>query len=274
MVMRKARNAKFLYDENDEMIGVDLGADFVAEHEFGIAHIKEMFGICEVKEKATGNPITKKIKDFFGMKDYEPIFGIEKRAITKLPRELKIRKIKRSKNTYYVLVVDYFNDYEKSLPMELNLNWFAKDVHAEEIGTAWDERGFGIVVDKNHKKDLEMLVKAFNNLDIVIGQAGSMAFKNGGLVIMKKSAFDKESADKVYQQDKGYYDLHVEARNTGIEEKLKKAGKKYYALSPKREDNGEIVFFLNPEEQDIYNYGWFTVKDLEDWAENKGKVIK
>ena len=271
--MRKARNAKFLYDENNEMIGVDLGADFVAEHEFGITHIKLMFGICEVKEKATGNPITKRIKDFFGMKDYEPIFGIEKRAITKLPRELKVRKLQKNKNTYYTLIVDYYNDYEKNLPMELNLNWFAKDVHQEEIGTAWDERGFGIIVDKSHKKDLENLVKTFNNLDIVIGQANSIAFENGGLLLMKKSAFSKETADKVYQQDKDYYDLHVDVYNTGIEEKLKNAGKGYYALSPKRE-NGEIMFFLNPEKQNIYNYGWFTLQDLEDWAEDKGKIIK
>ena len=157
--------------------------------------------------------------------------------------------------------------------MELNLNWFAKDVHKEEIGTAWDERGFGIIVDKSHKKDLENLVKAFNNLDIVIGQANSIAFENGGLLLMKKSAFSKETADKVYQQDKDYYDLHVDVYNTGIEEKLKNAGKGYYALSPKRE-NGEIMFFLNPEKQNIYNYGWFTLQDLEDWAEDKGKIIK
>lgn len=35
-----------------------------------------------------------------------------------------------------------------------------------------------------------------------------------------------------------------------------------------------IVFWLNPWEQRIHHSGWFTVEELELWAENKGPVMK
>ena len=204
--MKKARNAKFIYNENKECVGIDLGADFVAEHEFGIKGIKEMFGISEFKPKQVSKNFIGKIQDFFNENKYEPVFGIEKRAITKLPLEkLSIRKVQRNKKTYYTLITDIYNSYTKNLPMELNMNYFCAKVNEEDVGTVWDGRcGFGIIVDKEHKKDLELIVKAFNNLDIVIGQASSMAFKNGGLVIMIKSKINKEMADLIYKQDKEY----------------------------------------------------------------------
>jgi hypothetical protein len=33
------------------------------------------------------------------------------------------------------------------------------------------------------------------------------------------------------------------------------------------------MYWLNPREQDIHNYGWFTVEELKQWAENKGPVM-
>jgi len=33
-------------------------------------------------------------------------------------------------------------------------------------------------------------------------------------------------------------------------------------------------YWLNPMEQKIHNYGWFTVEDLLLWAENKGPIPK
>lgn len=62
---------------------------------------------------------------------------------------------------------------------------------------------------------------------------------------------------------------------TNIYSILENAGKKYFALSVKWKDEKreDIIFWLNPMEQDKYNYGWFTINDLKDWAQNKGKII-
>jgi hypothetical protein len=77
------------------------------------------------------------------------------------------------------------------------------------------------------------------------------------------------------------------AEKTGIAARLKKASEKsgitsylrpftYYALSPrwKDETKKEVVFWLNPCSQDRFNFGWFTVKDLDDWIAGTGKVPK
>lgn len=61
---------------------------------------------------------------------------------------------------------------------------------------------------------------------------------------------------------------------TGVEAKLKAAGKRWYALSPRRFDDGRLMAWLNPMEQHEYNYGWFSIADLEMWAQGKGPVIK
>lgn len=64
------------------------------------------------------------------------------------------------------------------------------------------------------------------------------------------------------------------AKKTKIKKILDRAGKKYFALSPrwKDENKKEVIFWLNPYYQDIDNFGWFTVDDLKDWAKGKGKI--
>lgn len=70
------------------------------------------------------------------------------------------------------------------------------------------------------------------------------------------------------------YDPHL--IKTRIHKILAKSGKKYFALSPRWADDQkkEVVFWLNPYDQDKYNSGWFSVQDLKDWAKDKGKVMK
>ena len=75
--------------------------------------------------------------------------------------------------------------------------------------------------------------------------------------------------------DEDYFRLITVASETGIYKILKDAGKRFFALSPKWKDDNkeEVVFWLNPIEQHIYNYGWFTVEDLKLWAKNEGPVM-
>ena len=36
----------------------------------------------------------------------------------------------------------------------------------------------------------------------------------------------------------------------------------------------EVVFWLNPQEQQIYDANWYTVEQLDQWAKGEGPVIK
>ena len=67
------------------------------------------------------------------------------------------------------------------------------------------------------------------------------------------------------------------------QEAQKKAGLSWYALKPAWRDFFEdpvyqseykVIFFLNPEGQNKYNSGWFTVEELLQWIKGKGPVIR
>ena len=109
-----------------------------------------------------------------------------------------------------------------------------------------------------------------------MGVSPSHVFKNGGLVLTIISRLPDEIITNTYEKDKDYYELQVAAKATGIYERLKEAGKKYHALSPRWTDENkkDVAFWLNPWGQDKYNFGWYTVQDLDDWIADEGKIIK
>jgi hypothetical protein len=39
-------------------------------------------------------------------------------------------------------------------------------------------------------------------------------------------------------------------------------------------NEGNYLFWLNPYEQRKYRAGLYTIKDLEQWIEGKGEIIK
>jgi len=132
------------------------------------------------------------------------------------------------------------------------------------------------MVASTDKKAIEELYDAFHNLDVTISVGGGNVFENGGLHLVIKSRIPKETIDEVYQQDLDDLKLKKAASSTGIYEKLEKAGKGFYALSPKwkDEEKKEVIFWLNPQEQHANNFGWYTVSDLKDWIKGKGKIPK
>ena len=65
----------------------------------------------------------------------------------------------------------------------------------------------------------------------------------------------------------------------GIHDKLRKAGKEFFALSPRWAKDVRtsktaypVVYWLNPMHQNIYNYGYFTVEELEQWIDDCGPI--
>jgi len=257
--MRRAYNSEFLKDENGELIGINLGADSCAEHEWGINGIAKSFGIIE--DKTT--------------------LGIERRMVNEFPdSNIIFTQCKINKKNYTVFIYDSyyrFSEYKEKikeyLPSDL------KPFGDEDLVCAWSERSFGILVSNKYKKELEILYKAFQDKDIAIGIGGGHVFKNGGLKFVIASKLPKNIINETYEADLDYYNLQKVAQETGIYELLDKAGKGNFkgwmALSPrwKNEEKKEVIFWLNPEQQQIHNFGWFTVEDLKEWAENKGKIM-
>lgn len=80
-------------------------------------------------------------------------------------------------------------------------------------------------------------------------------------VVKEFSAADKES-----------HEIEKFVAKSKIRELLKEKHKGYFALSPSRSADGTMTFWLNPYDQDKVNYGWFTLEQLRQWADDKGPI--
>jgi len=260
--MRRAYDSE-LWIENGEVIGINLGADFTSEHEWGIKGIKQSFGVeSESKE-----------------------LGIEARMISNCPDNLLfVEGITIKKKKYFGLIClsRYGYEYyikEKKISILDIIKQSELTPYDKDINCAWDENTFGILVEAKFENEIKQIYEAFKKKDIVIGIGSSHAFMNGGLKFAIVSKLPKEVVENIYNTDLDAINLKIAAEATGIYEILDKAGKGKYkgwmALSPRWKDDEkkEVIFWLNPEQQQIHNYGWFTVEELKEWAEDKGVIM-
>lgn len=253
--MRHANDAEVM-KINGRVVGFNLGADFCAEHEWGIKGIKRKFGINEDK------------------------LGIDSRMINVVPNSLIYKDITYEKMRCHLLVLVpyYYDDDDLCINKEKLRSWELFSYGLERVGivTAWDEKSFAILVTDKYKDELKDLYEAFINLDVAVDIAPSESFKNGGLKFYIKSRLPEETIQSIKNVDLDYIALQKAAEKTGIKKILEKAGKKYFALSPRWKDDNkkEVIFWLNPYYQNINNCGWFTVDDLKEWIDGKGKIPK
>lgn len=45
-------------------------------------------------------------------------------------------------------------------------------------------------------------------------------------------------------------------------------------LKDVKDSSGNTIYWLNPNDQTCFNYGWFTEQDFLDWTNGVGKIIK
>lgn len=152
----------------------------------------------------------------------------------------------------------------------------------------WSENSFAIRL----KGGAEMLGAIFNALtakDAVILRNGrGNPFANAGLVIAIRSRFPQNWADTLREADLERLRLEEATqkvyRKTSLLHILEKAEKRFFALSSRwtsqikggeaTQTKYEVMFWLNPRDQQGDNFGWYTVEDLLLWAQNKGPIPK
>jgi hypothetical protein len=102
-----------------------------------------------------------------------------------------------------------------------------------------------------------------------------------GLVLAIESHIPQEQKDGFKSGYEDIYCIEDAAKKTGVEERLRAAGKKWFALSPKwifdrmkAESQYDVCFWLNPYDQDCNNSMWCTVEDLDLWIKDEGPIPK
>jgi len=253
-------------NESGEFCGVNLSSDFCAEHEWGIKDLQRVFGI-----RGEG-------------------YGVDRRRVTQviLEHEVKIEwgsalRFFEVKGGHWCLaygMVNYLKSIEeKGYSTELFLNNKTSYQKADEIAAAWDVKSFGVMVRKKDKDKLEAVFKALCDKDAAIMLGGGGVFQNAGLCLFIVSKLSQSALDLMRDVDLDREKLKKAGEVTGIETVLKSAGRSWFALRAawirdKSASKHPVWFWLNPQEQDRYEAGWFTVEDLLQWTENKGPVLK
>lgn len=241
-----------LWVENGEIIGINLGADFVSEHEWGIEGIERLLGIEKNKKGISRYKITQSPKITFETENACSIFTLD--------------------------IPTFFSD-EKETAFDL-LERYRIRVDEKIVSCAWDSKNFLIhTSDTKVKGFLSKLKESFSNKDVVVFVGGMSAFKNGGLALAIESKIPQKFKNDILERHNDSERLSEYFNETGIEDILSKASKRYMALSPRWDrdeevDNSEykIICWLNPHDQQNNNYGWYTIEELLDWAKDKGPI--
>jgi hypothetical protein len=260
----------WLVNEAGQFAGVALGYDFVAEHEDS----------------------TRRIFRAFGMELPEFPVGVEARRITRTSTSLRFAEYmwkgrdRRRKGRPAALLM-FTSSYAwetRSLEdliryNELGFYGDGDSSEAQDIACSWMDDEFGIHVrGAENVERLRALSQAFETLDVCVGLPGGGGFVGRkGLSFVLLSQVDEKTAHNIRERDLAARRLEDAVVATGIREKLKSAGRGYFALAPTWENPEKeegVKFFLNPHDQKRCNSGWFTVPELEQWAAGAGPVVK
>jgi hypothetical protein len=280
--MRTGFNSKLIEHEGT-FLGFCLGADHCAEHEWGIKDLKRKFAIND-------NEIGLKARQI------NMAHGLGDKVL-----------LLENKQHLVIVCMDWYS--QESLTIEKFLDCHSgRELkgRADQDGFAgaWSERDFALLVRKSNMLQTEEqkrfegfareLFKAFEDNDIAFLFSRSLpVFENPGLCLCIASHLPKEVDESLTAADLDKLALEEAAEKTGIKAKIDAArGAEdaisfadksfgYFALSPRwrREDEKKpskhsVMFLLNPFQQDRYEWGIYTVEELEQWLEGKGPVIK
>lgn len=301
--MRKSHECSWVdeHGPKGDFWGINLGCDFVSEHEWGIKEILNALGVT-----------------------LEGV-GIEARKTTIAPDPENERNgicfvddgkhamLIFETSSYSETCMDHYRKHDGVISTfvrerycELSVPQATEDDCKEDkddprkyMCCAWDSRSFGIVVAlKKNRKRLRKIYDALMNIDAVIGLSSPIMLNNSGLVISIASKIPDIVAQDIKKRDEDQNKLKIASDDIGIVKRLEdicKAdreahGNSYYypkcgvyACSPKwakdvagalSNTKYDVVYWLNPRDQQKNNSGWFTVENLEAWIDNKGPIPK
>jgi len=187
--MRAGHNNGWLIEE-DKLLGINLGSDFCAEHEWYI----------------------KKLNEVLGIKDDESVFGIERRRVN---YDAECVMFTLSENQAGLAIMHPWRlkhlKHLKEWSRELQLN--------EDLATAWDNSSLGIrVTGEKYIGYLQKLYEALKANDAAIWLGGDKFLKNAGLHIGIISNIPAHYLQAMYDTDVDHHNLTKASEAIGIKE--------------------------------------------------------
>jgi hypothetical protein len=276
---------QFHVDPTGKLLGLSLGFDFCAEHEGGIERLKMEYGVTnrvgviglEARQTTRCSPRLAFIEKTAEFKTFKYNSAKERTAYT--------RKIRDQLGTKECILVHGWN-ITNNTTNETEIKDIDRQLSLYEdrpIAAAWDDESFAVKVrGEDNRKYLAQIRDAFHQCNIAfLGQTVSSSWiKRSGLLLAIASEMPQSIHDEYIQHDKDQIRLKDAHLKTGITERLKAAGRGYFALSPHwlpKDHAGSafpVYYWLNPREQQQNNYGYFTVEQLDEWIAGTGPIPK
>lgn len=273
--MRRGNDNSWLEDENKQMVAINLGADFTAEHEWGIEDLYQTLGV----------------------KNDEKVMGIERYRVRK-PIMDGIIFIEENKNNAALVCLQYVSDvkYLAGQKLDKMFNGSLNLYGDSELATAWSGKSFGIRVKRPvNVKRIRRLYDAIQNKEAAVWLGGGGVFQNAGLCIGIINAIPEHLKEEMKKAHVDRKKLEDASDSTGIKQKINAINESYQrkhkdnfqyntpcgylALSPAwlngdRKSTHPVMYWLNPREQQKNESGWYTVEELEQWIKGEGSVVE
>lgn len=276
--MRRGRENGWLLNDSGELMGVNLGSDFTAEHEWGIDGLKNKMSLPARPNQFSDAPI-----------DYKGLYGIERRRCKADPKYVALKEEGDILNL--IVAGEYTLRDLLETPLEKNgrgSEW--RFYSNDNLVTAWT--GDNCIIRVKGEDGFKKLRELYNQLlagNVAMWLGGGGVFKNAGLCFCIIDKIPESKKKALHEGDIDQENLKKAADATGIKKKIDDANERlrskytspfgYYALSPRwagksAKTKHKVVFWLNPQDQEKYETDLFTVEDLEDWLKGKGPVLK
>jgi len=287
-------------DDDGKFIGVSLGHDYCAEHEWGHDDLKRNFGIPELSKKTLGIKSRSTTKCVDALVFREETYKKKKFAILFTGDVWRIREESEIEIPYgfenYKEDILWQQKYDAENPSDRRE---AKD----PIKTAWDGRSFGIaVMGAENVEYLRLLYHALLNKNAALAYINRMPnnpFSHASLTVMIADRLPDSYKDRMYSADKEYQDrIDYEAKigMTKLKEKTRgglhdnlygHAYGYYVACSAKwinyddkverekeKKEKGtkyDIMYWVNYSDDDD-THGYYTVEEVREWLKGKKKL--
>lgn len=258
-----------LKDDDGRIYGVVLGADFTAEHEWGVKRLKRDFGIPGGRIRFAEMVSTR-------IPEHQHFDAVH------VETDHSARKaVKTDTRSACVWTDSCDGETVRRLARR-----FSSD---QEIAGAWDEGAFAIRGYGNEGIAVVDLIREgieARDISLWIGGGAGNPFARGGLVIVRHSLVPQNMSAQFDEATDDAIRLATASEATGIAKRVQEGiparyGSPYFALSPswtpearKRQTAHPVIYWLNPTDQQNVNHGWFTVEELDQWIAGTGPIPK
>lgn len=271
--MRRGNGGGIRRTESGEIESANLGADYTAEHEWGIKDLARDFGL-----------------------DPSAAPGVPRRIIRNVPQHGGLF-IDETLNA--LAYVGRYNDSPDNRLSGHSATELGRISEGESLAGAWSDGDFAVRFPDTEqgRKDVLDLWEAFDRKDIafLFANVGDNPFARAGLNLVIVSRLPQEIVDDLAEKDADNDRLLEAATATGIKPRIDAAVKAqggsyrgligYYALSPRwatsirstadgaLETKYPVIFWLNPTNQQDNKAGYFTVEQLDEWLAGNGPIV-